>query len=62
MTESEVMRPLLWAENLTVSRGGQAVVDKISLSVNAGEIVTLVGPNGAGKVYSDPGAPSIDRL
>jgi zinc transport system ATP-binding protein len=49
MTDSEFQTPLIRAENLTVSRGGQTVVDKINLTVNAGEIVTLVGPNGAGK-------------
>jgi zinc transport system ATP-binding protein len=49
MIDSELQTPLIRAENLTVSRGGQPVVDKISLTVNAGEIVTLVGPNGAGK-------------
>ncbi|NKB19456.1 MAG: zinc ABC transporter ATP-binding protein ZnuC [Alphaproteobacteria bacterium] len=49
MTESETARPLIRAENLTVNRGGQSVVDNINLTVSAGEIVTLVGPNGAGK-------------
>ncbi|MGB0575782.1 MAG: zinc ABC transporter ATP-binding protein ZnuC [Alphaproteobacteria bacterium] len=49
MTNSERQTPLIRAENLTVSRGGQAVVDNINLTVDAGEIVTLVGPNGAGK-------------
>jgi len=49
MINSERQTPLIRAENLTVSRGGQAVVDNINLTVDAGEIVTLVGPNGAGK-------------
>jgi zinc transport system ATP-binding protein len=49
MTDSERQTALIRAENLTVSRGGQAVVDNINLTVDAGEIVTLVGPNGAGK-------------
>lgn len=35
--------------NLTVSYGGIAAVKGISLSVDKGEIVTLIGANGAGK-------------
>jgi branched-chain amino acid transport system ATP-binding protein len=40
---------LLEVQDLTVSYGPVRAVRGISLSVDAGEIVTIVGPNGAGK-------------
>ncbi len=40
---------LLEIENLSVHYGGIEALKGISLSVNAGEIVTLIGANGAGK-------------
>ncbi len=40
---------LLEARNLHVAYGGQSVLQNVSLSVAAGEIVTIVGPNGSGK-------------
>ena len=39
----------LSASNLTVSLGTKEIVRDASLSLNAGELVSLVGPNGAGK-------------
>lgn len=39
----------LEAKNLVKRYGGRAVVNGVSLSVNAREIVGLLGPNGAGK-------------
>lgn len=36
-------------ENLCVERGSKTVLDKLSLSVEAGEIYALLGGNGAGK-------------
>ena len=35
--------------NLTVERGGRAVVKDVSLEIPAGQITALLGPNGAGK-------------
>ncbi len=41
--------PLLEIKGLTISFGGLIAVERLDLSVNAGEIVGLIGPNGAGK-------------
>jgi branched-chain amino acid transport system ATP-binding protein len=40
---------MLSIENLTIAYGNIKAVDNISLEVNEGEIVTLIGANGAGK-------------
>ena len=40
---------LLELKNVTIKFGGITAVDKVSLSINRGEIFALVGPNGAGK-------------
>ena len=36
-------------ENLSIHFGGIAVLDRLSFSVNKGELYSIVGPNGAGK-------------
>jgi len=40
---------LLEAHNLTKHFGGLAAVNRVDITVEAGEIVGLIGPNGAGK-------------
>ena len=40
---------LVKATNISLRWGGNEVLQNVSLSVNAGEIVSLIGPNGGGK-------------
>jgi branched-chain amino acid transport system ATP-binding protein len=39
----------LQLQDLTVLRGGRAVVRQVSVEIEAGQVTTLLGPNGAGK-------------
>ena len=41
--------PLLRVDNLVKHYNGSAVVDHLSLQINAGECLGVIGPNGAGK-------------
>ncbi len=41
--------PLLAVENLTIRYGRVQALEQVSLEVHAGEVVTLIGANGAGK-------------
>jgi branched-chain amino acid transport system ATP-binding protein len=41
--------PLLVARDVTKRFGGLLAVDRVGMTVHAGEIVGLIGPNGAGK-------------
>ena len=43
------MSALLIADNLELAYGGLSVCRGISLEINEGEIVALIGANGAGK-------------
>lgn len=40
---------LITADNVSVSYGANKVLCDVSLAINPGEIVTIVGPNGSGK-------------
>lgn len=45
----EKAAPLLSARALCYARKGRTILDRVDISVGAGEIVTVIGPNGAGK-------------
>ncbi len=40
---------LITVKDLSINYGARTVLSRVSLSVEAGEIVTIVGPNGSGK-------------
>jgi len=42
-------KPLLEIKNLSVNYGGIQALQDVSMTINAGEGVTLIGANGAGK-------------
>ncbi len=48
--------PLLHLNDFSVAFDGQVVVDKLSLSLNAGETLAIVGESGSGKSVSALGA------
>lgn len=49
MSDGTAMEAVLSLRELTVARGGRAVVHDVSLDIPAGEVTALLGPNGAGK-------------
>jgi len=46
---SEPVSGTLELRDLTVERGGRAVVREVSVEIEAGQVTALLGPNGAGK-------------
>lgn len=64
MTADPPSELLLEGKNLTVIRQGRNVLSDVSLSVQAGDFITLIGPNGAGKsllLKSLLGLNKVDR-
>lgn len=49
MSESDTSPPAVQATHLTVRREGETVIDNASFTINQGEYVGIVGPNGGGK-------------
>ena len=43
------MNELLQATDLCLFRDGKAIIDRLDVTLTAGEMVALIGPNGAGK-------------
>ena len=52
MTSTPASDPVIAVRGLTKSYGGRRVVDHLDLQVHAGEVVGLIGANGAGKTTS----------
>ncbi|SRR5580765_4013705 len=48
-TAANRARPFLEADKVSVAFHGKAAVDEISLTVTAGEVVSIIGPSGSGK-------------
>lgn len=47
--ENEMKREILTTTDLTVGYGKKAVIDGITVTIEPGEILTVIGPNGSGK-------------
>ena len=49
MSGNGMAADMLQLRDITVARGGRAVVREVSIDIPAGEVTALLGPNGAGK-------------
>ena len=48
-TRVNTPNPLLFGSDISVHSDGKTLLDKVSIAVGEGEIVTIIGPNGGGK-------------
>jgi ABC-type branched-subunit amino acid transport system ATPase component len=48
-SSATAVAPILWTEKLAKSFGGIRAVQDLDFSINEGEIVAIIGPNGSGK-------------
>jgi ABC-type multidrug transport system ATPase subunit len=48
-TRQETPAPFFEVRDISLSLGGQTILDRISFEINEGGIVGLIGPNGSGK-------------
>ena len=48
-TRSAISPPLISLRNVTVLRGGREALDDVSMRIDSGEHVCILGPNGCGK-------------
>lgn len=49
MSEISPLEPLVSMQDMSVQRRARALVQGVNLTINRGQIVTLIGPNGSGK-------------
>lgn len=47
--QTDSMSALISVDGICFKRGGRQILDNITLTVEQGEVVTLIGPNGSGK-------------
>lgn len=48
-SRGDAAAPLIAGRELSVEAEGRTLLDRVSLEIRAGEVVTIVGPNGGGK-------------